>query len=88
MPRTTATTTTQKRQSYTPAERAQQKLDVENRRVAKLEKKRDSLKAELDGVKGELEAAEKRRNYLRQNPDLPEQPADYDALIGDDPDES
>lgn len=56
----------------TPAERAIAALGVEQRRVEKLTAKHRALLDEAAAVFDELTAAVKRRDYLAQNPDLPE----------------
>lgn len=61
------------RQSKTPAQRAQEALDVEQRRLAKLTKLRDSAKAEYERLDADHQASLARRNYLLQHPDLPKQ---------------
>jgi hypothetical protein len=64
----------------TPTERAIAALGVEQRRVDKLTAKRDALMAEATEVSQDLMAAERRRDYLAQNPDLPE--ANTDPIPG------
>lgn len=64
--------TTAKRTLRTPAERAIAALGVEQRRVDKLTAKRVALGKEYDAATEELAQATKRRDYLAQNPDLPE----------------
>lgn len=56
----------------TPAEKAIAALGVATRAVDKLAAKRKALMAELETNLTELDAAEKRRDYLAQNPDLPD----------------
>lgn len=64
------------RQAKTPRQRAQEQLDVEERRVTKLTKKRNQLATEQAAVQAELEEATRRRDYLKQHPDLkPSNPA-------------
>lgn len=58
------------RKAKTPGQRAQEALDVEERRVTKLTKQRDRLRTELDAVSAERDRAVVRRDYLKQNPDL------------------
>jgi cell division protein FtsB len=58
------------RQSKTPRQRAQEQLDVEERRVTKLTKKRNDLATEQAGVQAELAQAIARRDHLKSHPDL------------------
>lgn len=64
----------------TPAERAIAALGVEQRRVEKLEARWESLTDQRAVVEDELLTARKRRDYLAQNPDLPE--ANTDPIPG------
>lgn len=68
------------RQMRTPAERAIAALGVEQRRVEKLEAKLAAIRSATAEVVAELKAATKRRDYLAQNPDLPE--ANTDPIPG------
>jgi glutamine synthetase type III len=70
------------RQTKTPQQRAQEALDVEVRRVARLTAKRKALKAELDAVDTERDQAIVRRDYLAQHPDLQQNPT---TTTGDTP---
>jgi uncharacterized protein YlxW (UPF0749 family) len=83
---TTTSTTKKPRTKKTPAQRAQEALDVEQRRVDRLTAKREAItKARTDAVqKGtsdlailepELQAAIERRDWCAESPDLPKQPA-------------
>lgn len=58
------------RQSKTPRQRAQEALDVEERRVARLTEKADGLKQDLAEVALELGQATARRDFLAGHPDL------------------
>jgi len=58
------------RQQKTPRQRAQEQLDVEERRVKKLAAKRSHLQGELNKAVAELEDATRRRDYLKKHPDL------------------
>lgn len=58
------------RQRKTPHQRAQEVLDIEDRRVKKLYAKRSDLQGQIDQVVGELEAATARRDHLKKHPDL------------------
>jgi hypothetical protein len=73
-------TTKKTRTLRTPAERAIAALGVEQRRVEKLQAKREQIGEQYDLVNEELEAATRRRDYLAQNPDLPE--ANTDPIPG------
>lgn len=59
------------RQTKTPAQRAQEALDLERRKRTRLRKKVDTMRAELALLETELETTEKRVEYLANNPDLP-----------------
>lgn len=72
--------TTKTRTLKTPAERAIAALGVEQRRVDKLEAKRKTHMVAVQEINTELEGAIKRRDYLAQNPDLPE--ANTDPIPG------
>jgi hypothetical protein len=58
------------RQQKTPAQRAQEALDVEERRVKKLGAKVTKARAELDHLDKEWNAAINRRDHLKKHPDL------------------
>lgn len=58
------------RQAKTPQQRAQEALDVAERHVDRLSRKRNDLKAALAVVTNELDEAVVRFNYLKQHPDL------------------
>lgn len=61
---------TTKRQTKSPRQRAQEQLDVATRLVSRLETKKAQLQIELAGIEKEYAAAEARRLYLSQHPDL------------------
>lgn len=82
---TTTSTTKKPRTAKTPAQRAQEALDVEQRRVDRLTAKRDDIKAaraaylkkvtaDLEQIEPDLKAAEERRDWCAKSPDLPKQP--------------
>lgn len=58
------------RQHKTPRQRAQEQLDVEERRVKKLAARRAHLQGDLNRAVAELEDATTRRDYLKKHPDL------------------
>jgi len=58
------------RRTKTPRERAEEALGVEERRVERLEARRDALRAETEEVELEVAIATRRRDFLRQHPDL------------------
>lgn len=59
------------RQQKTPAQRAQEALDVEERRVKHLAAQHKKAQAKATEYQDELEAATARRDFLRKHPDLP-----------------
>ena len=59
------------RQKKTPAQKAQEAFDVASRRLDRARTARDKLKTQLDEATAEVEAAQKRRDYLANDPDLP-----------------
>lgn len=61
------------RRVKTPAERAQEQLDVANRAVIRLDRKVDAARTELAQLELEHADAVRRQQYLRQHPDLPQQ---------------
>jgi hypothetical protein len=61
------------RQQKTPAQRAQEALDLEERRVTKLGAKKAKAQTELDDLTRQHDAAVARYDYLRLHPDLPPQ---------------
>ena len=70
---TTATDTAKRtRGTKTPAQRAQEALDVAERRVTKLDAALQKLIQEQRAVAAELEDAARRRDYAALNPDLPQ----------------
>lgn len=62
------------RQTHTPAERAQNALDIEQRRVDRLTAARDEHKGRMQHAEQELTAVVRRRDHLAQSPDLPQAP--------------
>lgn len=60
------------RVTKTPAQRAQEALDVAQRSVTRLEARKSVAEKELADINAELEPAVRRRDYLAQHPDLPE----------------
>ena len=65
---------TKTRTVKTPAQRAQEALDVAQRLVDRLSEKVDHLEVQHYEAKEALRSATKRRDYLRENPDLPQAP--------------
>lgn len=57
----------------TPAERAQETVDVLQRRLARIEDRHGDLNAQLMDLAADIEATEKRLAYAQANPDLPAQ---------------
>lgn len=64
----------QERNSKTPAERAQDALDVRNRVIKAIEGRLEKAKATVIGFEVELEEATAQRDYAALNPALPKQP--------------
>lgn len=62
------------RQAKTPAQRAQEALGIAQRRVSRIETDQKKAKAALELLQKEYAQAVARRDYLAQNPDLPEPP--------------
>lgn len=62
------------RTQKTPRQRAQEALAVAERKVKRLETEKAKHDAALTDVSNQLGAARKRRDYLAQDPDLPQQP--------------
>jgi hypothetical protein len=60
------------RQTKSDAQRATEALAVADRKVKRLKADRAKHQGALNTVVAQLEAAEKRRDYLAQNPDLPQ----------------
>lgn len=54
----------------TAQEKAQEALDIANRKIEKLQAKRDKAKADLDAAVKSLEAEERNRDYVAQHPAL------------------
>lgn len=59
------------RQTKSPAERAQAAFDTAYRQLQRARTRRDQLATDLKAAETEVTAAEKRRDYLAMNPDLP-----------------
>ncbi|WP_109507334.1 hypothetical protein [Nocardioides speluncae] len=59
------------RKTKTPAERAQEALEVVQRHVDRLTTKVTALRAELETTETEWNQAIVRRDYLAKHPDLP-----------------
>ena len=68
------------RNTKTPAQRAQEALELAGRHVERLTTKWERLTDEAETVEAELTAAKVRRDYLAQHPDLDV----IDALHADD----
>lgn len=62
------------RQVKSPAQRAQETVDVLQRRIAKLRKQKADLEKQARDVNPEISAVQKRLDYALANPDLPKQP--------------
>jgi hypothetical protein len=58
------------RQRRDPADKAQEALDIAQRKLAKLNVKHTALIAEARGLQGEIRAVEVEAAYLAQNPHL------------------
>ena len=56
--------------AQTAQEKAQEALEIANRKVEKLEAKRDKAKADLAAAIASLEAETKNRDYVAQHPAL------------------
>lgn len=61
------------RRTKTPAERAQEQYDVAARVAARLTRKVTDATADLATLTAEAAAAVRRRDYLSNHPDLPQQ---------------
>lgn len=59
------------RQRKSDRQRAEERLGVEERRVTKLTAQRDEAKGRLQFLDADLAIAVKRRDFLKQSPDLP-----------------
>jgi len=59
------------RKSHTPAQRAQETVDVLSRRGAKLLSQRVALEKQAVVLASEIEVVTKRLDYAKSNPDLP-----------------
>lgn len=62
------------RQAKTPGQRAQEALGIAQRRVSRIETDQKKAKAALELLQKEYAQAVARRDYLAQNPDLPQAP--------------
>lgn len=62
------------RQSKTPRQRAEEQLATAERAVTRLTRKYEHDSGALTLLHAELRDAERRRDYLAKNPDLPQQP--------------
>lgn len=62
------------RQRKTPRQRAEEALATKNRKVVRLDKQIDRLTADLAAARREQAEVIRRRDYLAENPDLPQQP--------------
>lgn len=67
------------RKVRTPAQRAQEALDVVDRQIARVKERIIEAERAVGEVKKELAPLEKRREYLAANPDLPPQAVGKDA---------
>lgn len=63
------------RQRKTPRQRAEEALAVAERKVERLTAERDKYSKATDALQVQLQQAIRRRDYLTQNPDLPQQPS-------------
>jgi len=66
----------------TAQEKAQEALDVAERKVTTFTEKRDKAKADLETAIASLEVAERNRDYVKQHPAL--QPLEVDESPVDD----
>jgi len=64
-------TTKAVRHSKTPAQRAQETVDVLSRRLAKIRTAKDALEKQVRGLVVDEIAVQKRLTYAEANPDLP-----------------
>lgn len=62
------------RQNKTPRQRAEEALAVANRAVQRLGARKATLREELDAITAEHDQAVVRRDYLREHPDLKQNP--------------
>lgn len=60
------------RQTKTPRQRAEEALNVADRKVTRLKATVGRLEVDLKTAKADLLAEQRRRNYLAQSPDLPQ----------------
>lgn len=58
------------RQTKTPKQRAQERLDTQTRIVARLDAKIKAHESELTSLRAEHDAAERRRDHFAADPDL------------------
>lgn len=68
------------RQTKTPAQRAQEAVDVLQRRLTKLRGKARAAREESETHDREARETQARLDYALQNPDLPTQPEQYTAV--------
>lgn len=71
------------RQTKTPAQRAQEQYDLAGRVADRLVGKASAAKKTYDDLVEQRDAAIRRRDYLAQHPDLPEQPSTPANQSGD-----
>lgn len=64
----------------TAAERAQEALDTANRVLERIEKRIEESAKTLESLKSERRTAISKRDYLAQNPDLPQQDNEPPAI--------
>lgn len=64
-------TTKATRHTKTPAQRAQETVDVLTRRLAKIEAAYDAIQKQARDLAPELDAVQDRLTYAKANPDLP-----------------
>jgi len=58
------------RRTKTPAQRAQEAVDVLERRIARLVDKADAARRDVQAIDDEIAENERRLAYARSNPDL------------------
>ena len=72
-------TTKATRHSKTPAQRAQETVDILQRRQVKIAGQKGALEAQHKALVAELEAVTKRLDYAKASPDLPAKQAAKEA---------
>ena len=72
-------TTKATRHSKTPAQRAQETVDILTRRLAKIETHKSALEVQTRALAVEHEAVTKRLDYAKASPDLPAKQAAKEA---------